>query len=124
MLNEEIIDTMLRMAKDAKQRAFLTTDTEPEGACVLTSDGTLYTGCTVENSTGERICCALRVAVSKAIADGKLDFDTLAVVFDHEDEPLCAESRALIKEFEIPDIVVGTMDGKVKTFTNEELLAQ
>jgi len=122
MLNEEIIDTMLRMAKDAKQRSFISSDKGLAGACVLTTDGTLYAACTLENSTGEKVCCAPRVAISKAIADSKLDFDALVVFCESEKEKLCEEALDLIKEFDIPDVVIGTIDGVVKAYTAEELL--
>lgn len=49
------------------------------GAAVRTKDGTIYTGCTVENGYTNGVC-AEKVAVSKAISGGKCDFVAVAIV--------------------------------------------
>ena len=86
MINEEIIDTMIRMAKDAMSKAHSPYSGRPVGACVLASDGTLYGGCSIENAAYGSSCCAERVAIFKAVADSKREFDAIAVVAD-TDEP-------------------------------------
>ena len=50
MINEEIIDAMVRTAKSAMQKAHSPYSGRPVGACVLASDGTMYGGCSVENA--------------------------------------------------------------------------
>ncbi len=69
MINESIIDAMVRMAKEAMAHAHSPYSGRPVGACVMTSDGTLYGGCSVENASYGLSCCAERVAIFKAIAD-------------------------------------------------------
>lgn len=123
MINEEIIDTMLRMATDAKQRGFLTSDKNLEGACVLTSDGTLYSATNLENSTGEVDFCAPMVVLSKAIADGKLDFDALALVRETDDiTSVCEECHYIINRFKIPDIILGNTKGEMNAVSAEDLV--
>lgn len=120
MVNEEIIDTMVRMAKEAKLRGFIS-DGELAGACILTTDGTLYSACTLENSTGERKYCAPRVVIAKAIADGKLDFDALAIVQEGELTGICGDGLAMLREMAIPDLILCNMAGDVKVFSVAEL---
>ena len=74
MINEEIADAMIRMAKEARLRAYGPYSKASVGACALTSDGTLYGGCNIENASYGLSCCAERVAVYKAVADSKREF--------------------------------------------------
>ena len=50
MLNEEIIDTMVRTAMDAIKNAYVEHTSLEVGACALTSDGTLYSGYSIDNT--------------------------------------------------------------------------
>ena len=63
MINEEISDTMIKMAKDARQKSYSPYSKIKVGACVLTSDGTLYSACNVENGSMSLSICAERAAV-------------------------------------------------------------
>ena len=49
------------------------------GAALLCSDGSVYCGCNIENSSFTPTVCAERVAFFKAISDGKRDFVSIAV---------------------------------------------
>ena len=49
------------------------------GACLKCKDGSIYTGCNVEND-GIQSICAERVAFTKAISEGKREFDYIVVV--------------------------------------------
>ena len=79
MLNEDICDTMVKMAKDARQKAYSPYSNIKVGACILASDGTLYGACNVENGSSSLSVCAERAAVYKAISDGKQEFDANAI---------------------------------------------
>ena len=50
------------------------------GAALLCDDGTVYTGCNIENSAFSPTCCAERVAIFKAISEGNNKFSAIAVV--------------------------------------------
>ena len=115
MINQEIIDTMLRTAKEARQNAHAPYSEKLVGACVLTSDGTLYGGCNVENASFSLSCCAERVAIYRAIADNKRDFDAIAVVAD-TNEPItpCGACCQVMAEFEIRDVIMANLKGDVQ----------
>ena len=52
MLNEAIIDTMVRQAMDITRNAYVRHESSlAVGACVLASDGTLYSCCTASAMT-------------------------------------------------------------------------
>ena len=82
MINEEICDTMIKMAKDARMKSYSPYSKIKVGACILASDGTLYSACNVENGSMSLTVCAERAAVYKAVSDGKREFDAVAVVAD------------------------------------------
>ena len=70
MINEDILDTMVRTAIDAMRNAYTEHGARAVGACVLASDGTLYTGCTVDNASPQLVMNAEAVAIARAVADG------------------------------------------------------
>lgn len=122
MLNQDIIDTMIRTARAARNNAYGPYSGTATGACVLASDGTLYGGCNVENNSFGMSMCAERVAIFKAVSDGKQAFDGIAVIAD-TDEPFvpCGGCCQVIAEFAIPEIILVNLDGDIRTMTLEEL---
>ena len=115
MINADIIDTMIRTAKEARAHAHCPYSKQAVGACVLTSDGTLYGGCNVENASYGLSCCAERVAIFKAIADSKRDFDAIAVVSDTDDPCVpCGACCQVMAEFKIRDVIMANLQGDVQ----------
>ena len=49
------------------------------GAAILAMDGRIFTGCNVENAAYGAGICAERTAVFKAVSEGALEFDAIAV---------------------------------------------
>lgn len=70
------------------------------GAALEVSDGTIVTGCNVENATYGLTMCAERVALYKALSEGRDAFTRIAVVADTEDPtPPCGSCRQLLWEY-------------------------
>src|SRR5262249_34607641 len=70
------------------------------GAALETADGTIVTGCNVENATYGLTVCAERVAMFKAISEGHRAFTRIAVVADTESPtPPCGACRQILWEF-------------------------
>jgi cytidine deaminase len=70
------------------------------GAALETSDGTIVTGCNIENATYGLTLCAERVAMFKAISDGHRRFRRIAVVADTAaPTPPCGPCRQILWEF-------------------------
>ena len=96
------------------------------GAAVECSDGTVYTGCNVENAALGATICAERVAVTKAISEGKRAFRRIAVYADSADYCVpCGTCRQVLSEFS-PNIEVLCVrsDGRYVSYNLKNLLPQ
>jgi cytidine deaminase len=70
------------------------------GAALETADGTIVTGCNIENATYGLTLCAERVAMFKALSEGHRAFRRIAIVADTEDPtPPCGACRQILWEF-------------------------
>jgi cytidine deaminase len=70
------------------------------GAALETADGTIVTGCNVENATYGLTMCAERVAMFKALSEGHRRFTRIAVVADTAaPTPPCGSCRQILWEF-------------------------
>ena len=64
------------------------------GAALETADGTIITGCNIENATYGLTICAERVAMFKALSEGHRRFRRIAVVADTADADAAVRRRA------------------------------
>ena len=70
------------------------------GAALETADGTIVTGCNIENSSYGLTICAERVAMFKALSEGHKKFRRIAVAFDTKaPSPPCGACRQILWEF-------------------------
>jgi len=70
------------------------------GAALEAADGTVTTGCNIENATYGLTICAERVAMFKAISEGHRAFIRIAVVADTvAPTPPCGACRQILWEF-------------------------
>ena len=78
----------------------------PVGAALLCEDGSVFTGCNVENAAYGSTICAERTALVKAVSEGhRDDFVALAVVGKGEDYCWpCGSCRQMLYEF-CPDLI-------------------
>ena len=94
------------------------------GAALETADGTIVTGCNIENSTYGLTVCAERVAMFKALSDGHRKFRRIAVAFDtHAPTPPCGACRQILWEFggDI-EIILANLRGQSERHRLSELL--
>jgi cytidine deaminase len=70
------------------------------GAALEAGDGTVITGCNIENATYGLTICAERVAMFKALSEGHRIFTRIAIVADTEaPTPPCGACRQILWEF-------------------------
>jgi len=116
--------TLVDAASKARQMAYVPYSKFPVGAAVVTVDGSIYTGCNIENASYGLTCCAERTAIFKAVSDGHRQIVQVAVVAD-TDEPVspCGACRQVIMEFG-PDvrIVLANLQGNQQVTSAKELL--
>lgn len=93
-------DRLIASARAAREHASAPYSHFKVGAALLGRDGTIYTGCNVENATYALTVCAERVALLKAISEGARDFTTIAVVANTAaPTPPCGPCRQLLWEY-------------------------
>jgi len=90
------------------------------GAALLLDDGTVITGCNVENRSFGLTVCAERTAVLKAVSSGQRSFKALAISTPDSEIPVgpCGACRQVLSEFMPPSAPVlfgGSGAEKVKT---------
>jgi len=91
---------LIAAARRAREHAHARFSNFKVGAALESADGTIITGCNVENATYGLTICAERVAVFKAISEGHRAFTRIAVVADTaEPTPPCGACRQILWEF-------------------------
>lgn len=93
------------------------------GAVLVDSQGTIYTGCNVENASLGLTICAERVAIVKAVSEGKRDFSRLLVVGGEEITYPCGACRQVLNEFAPGlEVVCTNSEGQMAVYTLKDLL--
>ena len=70
---------LYRIAKDMTLMSYAPFSKFCVGAALECKDGTIYTGCNVENSSLGGTICAERTAMCKAISEGHRDFAKIMI---------------------------------------------
>jgi cytidine deaminase len=96
------------------------------GAALLTAAGEIIGGANVESASYGLTCCAERIALFKALTEGKKDFVAVAVVARCDGGPMpCGACRQLLAEY-APNAQVFIADSDdlavIRTFTVKKLL--
>ena len=101
------------------------------GAALLAKNGTVYTGCNIENSSFGATNCAERTAIFKAVSEGVKDFEAIAVVggLNGKIEDFCTPCgicRQVMREFCNQDfkIILAKSPSDYKVYTLADLLPE
>lgn len=119
---------LIRASLEAARSAYCPYSRYHVGAALLCADGTLYTGCNVENASYGATNCAERTAIFKAVSEGKREFSAIAISsYSEKGESSmpypCGICRQVMSEFCKRDFTVIVSDGvNTEKFTLEELL--
>jgi cytidine deaminase len=91
---------LIAAARSARRHARAPFSGFKVGAALETDTGDVITGCNVENATYGLTMCAERVALYKALSDGREVFTRIAIVADTDDTtPPCGSCRQLLWEY-------------------------
>lgn len=111
-------------AREARERAYVPYSEYPVGAAIETADGTVYTGCNIENANYRNSLHAEEVAVARALIEGHREFAGLAVSSGRFDGVTpCGTCRQTLVEFCDETLPVHCDEGEsIAEYTLGELL--
>jgi len=120
MTDRELLDK----AAKAAENAYVPYSRFPVGAALECADGTVFTGCNVENAALGSTICAERTAFVKAVSEGKRSFKRIAICGQGESYCMpCGACRQFMHEF-APHIEVlcARGDGRYVSYRLDQLM--
>lgn len=125
MLDSELMGIAIK----SRQFAYTPYSGFKVGAALLASNGKVYTGCNIENSSYTPSVCAERTAFFKAVSEGVKEFEKIAVVGGKDELkeycPPCGVCRQVMVEFCDParfQILLGNSPENYRIYTLAELM--
>jgi len=116
---------LMSLARSMLERAYVPYSRFPVGAALLCADGTVYTGCNIENASYGATVCAERTALFKAVSEGHRDDLVRLAVTGNTQGPCwpCALCRQALYEFAPHlELLVGDREGRITRTTLDRLL--
>lgn len=99
-VSEVQLESLLAAAGEVLEHAWSPYSGLRVGAALLCADGSVSTGCNVENASFGLTLCAERAAVAAAVAANRRTFQAIAIVSDGGRPPLpCGACRQVLAEF-------------------------
>ncbi len=131
-LDESKIQELIRTAVKMMEYSYAPYSCFHVGAALLADNGTVYTGCNVENASYSVTNCAERTAFFKAVSEGEREFRAICIVGGMNKEMKdfaapCGVCRQVMMEFCDPEtfqiiLVKGEVDYEYQIFTLKELM--
>ena len=120
MTREELKSAAVSML----EKAYCPYSRFPVGAALECEDGTVFTGCNVENAAYPAGICAERNAIFHAVSEGHTRFRRIVIAGKSNDFCVpCGMCRQVMREFSTDlEIICLNNTGEEQTFTLEELL--
>ena len=114
---------LFELARKSREISYSPYSGHKVGAAIRTLDGTLYGGCNVENSSYGATVCAERVAIQKAVSEGRTRVTDVMVITDATPPwPPCGMCRQVIAEFGANAVLhTANLEGKMESFKLAEI---
>ena len=122
---------LIRTAAAARKQAYAPYSHYTVGAALLSADGTVFTGCNVENASYGATICAEQNALFHAVAEGARSFTAIAIIagpenLDGSASPTpCGICRQALREFCDPryfQVILARSETDYSLMTLENLL--
>lgn len=114
---------LYEMALKAREFAYAPYSGFKVGAAALTSDGIVFLGNNIENSSYGATVCAERVAIFKAVSEAKKNIVKIAIASDTEDFTYpCGICRQVINEFMPEGEIILSNGNEIKVYKVSELM--
>src|SRR6188508_3802660 len=116
--------TLVAAARKARRQAHAQYSGFKVGAALEAADGTIITGCNIENATYGLTVCAERVAMFKALSEGHRECRRMAVVAPPDaPTPPCGACRQVLWEFAGDlEIILANLSGETGRHRLADLL--
>lgn len=119
-------NVLIEKAINSREMAYAPYSNFKVGAAVLTDDGSIYTGCNIENASYGATNCAERTAIFKAVSEGYTKIKAIALIGDVNSYTYpCGICRQVMVEFaessDMPIFIIKNKNEYIKT-TLEEIL--
>lgn len=123
-ISQAISTQLLQQAKNASSKAYAPYSKFSVGAALITEDGSIFTGCNVENASYGLTLCAERSAMSLMVANGYRKFDAIAIYAKAGTDCYpCGACRQWLYEFgKEAQVIVEDKEHNPKTISVQELL--
>ena len=120
MTDQELLD----VARAAAEKSYSPYSHFPVGAALECADGTVFTGCNVENAAYGDTICAERTAAVKAVSEGRRDFQRIAIWGDSREYCYpCGSCRQFLQEFNRHmTVICGRGDGAFVSHLLDEMM--
>ena len=120
MTDQELLD----LARAAAGKSYSPYSHFPVGAALECADGTIFTGCNVENAAYGDTICAERTAAVKAVSEGRRDFVRIAIWGNSREYCYpCGSCRQFLQEFSKEmTVVCGRGDGEYVSHPLNEMM--
>lgn len=115
---------LINMAFTALKQAYSPYSCLTVGAALECEDGSVFLGCNIENAAYGDTVCAERVAVYKAISEGRRKFRRIAIAANTGSYCMpCGSCRQVLAEFSPEmEILCAREDGRYVSYRLSELL--
>lgn len=108
-------EELCQKAREMTKMAYAPYSNFRVGAALECSDGTVFTGCNIENAAYGPTNCAERTAVFKAVSEGYRSFVRIAIAVETEQFcPPCGVCRQVLQEF-APELEVILVNNRGET---------
>lgn len=125
-VSAEWIKPLIQKAYEAQAYAYVPYSGFLVGAALLCADGTIVTGCNIENAAYTPTSCAERTAVCKAVSEGHRAFRAIAIVGGQGQYLApCGVCRQVLMEFADPDqfeVILAKSESDYQVLLLRELL--
>ncbi len=132
MIDTKQIQTLIETAMEQLAFSYTPYSHFKVGAALLAKNGTIYTGCNIENAAYTPTNCAERTAIFKAVSEGVREFDAICIVGGKDGvledfAPPCGVCRQVMMEFCQPDkfqIILAKGKEEYQIYTLKDLMPQ
>lgn len=132
-MEKNVIERLINEALQARAYSYAPYSHYQVGAALLTEDGSIYTGCNIENAAFSPTNCAERTAFFKAVSEGRKAFIAIAIAGGLKDEVItqyaypCGVCRQVMMEFCNPQtfqVIVAKSETEYEVKTLQALLPE